>query len=143
MARIRSIGASKPGLLTRRHCDRMLLFTCRGQVGKVLGALDTLGLASSTVVVFVADHGYTLGEHGEWEKKQNFELTARVPLLIAAPHLAASHGKSCPLQQQHTKNITRAVGVFSFVSPHVLRSCGPGMCVAAPNETGLAATQHA
>ena len=46
------------------------------------------------VVVFVADHGYHLGERGEWEKKAAFELTLRVPLLIAAPHLPSSHGKS-------------------------------------------------
>ena len=38
--------------------------------------------------------GYHLGEHGEWEKKANFELTTRVPLMISAPHLPGSHGRS-------------------------------------------------
>lgn len=64
------------------------------QVGKLLAHVDALGLRQSTVVVFVADHGYHLGEHGEWEKKTNFELTTRVPLLIAAPDYTGSHGKS-------------------------------------------------
>jgi arylsulfatase A-like enzyme len=34
-----------------------------------------------------------LGEQGLWTKKTCFELGTRVPLIIAAPHIAASHGK--------------------------------------------------
>lgn len=55
------------------------------QVGKVLDALQQSGRADDTVVVFVADHGYHLGEHGLWAKTSNFELDARVPLLVADP----------------------------------------------------------
>ncbi len=55
------------------------------QVGKVLDALQQSGVADQTVVVFVSDHGYHVGEHSLWGKTSNFERDAQVPLLIRAP----------------------------------------------------------
>ena len=55
-------------------------------VGAILARLDaTPGLRDATAVIFHADHGYHLGEHGEWEKKSNFDLVVRVPLIARVP----------------------------------------------------------
>lgn len=55
------------------------------QVGRVLEALERLGLSANTYVVLTSDHGFLLGEHGQWMKWSLFEPSARVPLLIAGP----------------------------------------------------------
>ncbi len=53
------------------------------QVGQVLHTLEESGQAENTLVVFWADHGWQLGQHGQWEKKTLFEAATRVPLIFA------------------------------------------------------------
>jgi choline-sulfatase len=59
------------------------------RIGEVLAALDACGLAGDTVVVFTADHGELLGEHGLWYKMSFFDPSARVPLVVRMPGGAA------------------------------------------------------
>lgn len=53
------------------------------QVGKVLSALEELGLKENTIVVLWGDHGYNLGEHTLWAKHCNFNTSLQAPLLMA------------------------------------------------------------
>ena len=64
------------------------------QLGKIMAALDRLGLWQNTTVVFFSDHGYHLGERGWWNKNTLFELSARTPLIVATPEMKAK-GTSC------------------------------------------------
>jgi len=63
------------------------------QVGRVLDALDTAGLAENTVVVLWGDNGYHLGEKGITGKNTLWEPSTRVPLIFAGPGVTA--GQRC------------------------------------------------
>ncbi|MGV3532698.1 MAG: sulfatase [Chthoniobacteraceae bacterium] len=55
------------------------------QVGRLMDALDRLKLWDKTVIIFVGDHGYHLGERGWWNKNTLFERSCRAPFLVVAP----------------------------------------------------------
>ena len=52
------------------------------QVGKVLNTLKEEGLMENTIIVFMGDHGYHLGEHEWWNKVTIFEKGQRAPFII-------------------------------------------------------------
>ncbi|MBL8212138.1 MAG: sulfatase, partial [Bryobacterales bacterium] len=55
------------------------------QIGKLLDELDRSGLRRNTVIVLWGDHGWKLGEHGEWCKHSNVENDTNAPLLLSVP----------------------------------------------------------
>ncbi len=64
-------------------------------LGRVVAELERLKLRDNTVIVFVADHGYQLGEKGKWSKAGSlFEGGTRVPLIIDMPG-AKGNGRPC------------------------------------------------
>ncbi len=55
-------------------------------IGEILRELDRLGLSKNTIVVYTADHGEMMGEHGMWTKGgTGYEPTIRVPMLLRLP----------------------------------------------------------
>lgn len=55
------------------------------QIGRLLAALDEEELRDNTIVVLWSDHGWKLGEYRGWGKMTNYEIDARVPMLISTP----------------------------------------------------------
>ncbi len=76
-------------------------------VGKLLNKLDQLGLAENTIVSFLGDHGWQLGEHGAWCKSTNFELGTRIPMMVRVPG-KTDHGIE-------TNKLTEAVDLYPTI----------------------------
>ena len=55
------------------------------QIGRILGALETTGHATNTIIVYVADHGLSVGQHGLIGKQNLYDHSIRVPLILAGP----------------------------------------------------------
>lgn len=55
------------------------------QFGRLMDELDRLKLRENTIVVFVSDHGYLIGEHEMYKKAKLWEEAIHVPLIISAP----------------------------------------------------------
>ena len=61
-------------------------------MGRVLAKLRELRLDENTVVVYMADHGYSLGHHGRFEKHCGYDPALHVPLIARWPgHIRAGH----------------------------------------------------
>jgi len=54
-------------------------------IGRLLDYLDESGLARDTLVLYMGDNGFHLGEHGFYDKRDAYETSMRVPLLAYAP----------------------------------------------------------
>lgn len=54
-------------------------------IGRLLDYLKRAGLANNTIVIYTADQGYFLGEHGFYDKRMMYEEPLRVPFVIRYP----------------------------------------------------------
>ncbi len=87
------------------------------EIGRLLAELERLGLAENTVIIFMSDNGYFLGERGFSGKWVHYEESLRVPLLIADPRLPA--GRRGKTTDELSLNIDIAPTLLSFAGLEV------------------------
>ncbi len=68
-------------------------------LGRVLDYLDQSGLAESTVVIYSADQGFYLGEHGWFDKRFMYEESLRMPFIIRWPGVVQPQSQNSDLVQ--------------------------------------------
>ncbi|MEX0321345.1 MAG: sulfatase [Puniceicoccaceae bacterium] len=54
-------------------------------IGELLSELESLGEKDNTVIILWGDHGFHLGDHGQWGKHTPFEEAIRTPLILVDP----------------------------------------------------------
>ncbi len=57
------------------------------QIGRILDALEKTGEADNTYILFSADHGLAVGQHGLMGKQNQYDHSVRMPLIISGPGL--------------------------------------------------------
>lgn len=82
-------GMTAQQALNVRRCYAASVEVVDQWVGRLLDILERRGLKDNTVVIFCADHGEMLGDHGLLEKKVMYEASVRVPLVISAPWMTS------------------------------------------------------
>jgi iduronate 2-sulfatase len=93
------------GMTPQQHRDCLRAYYAAisfvdAQVGRLLDALERLNLIENTTIIFWADHGFMVGEHGQWQKTKLFEASVRVPFLMAGAGVPAA-GKACKRTSEH------------------------------------------
>jgi choline-sulfatase len=55
------------------------------QIGRILAALEKTGKADNTIIIFSADHGLAVGQHGLMGKQNMYDHSIRMPFVMAGP----------------------------------------------------------
>jgi choline-sulfatase len=70
------------------------------QIGRILDTLEANGQADNTYILFTADHGLAVGQHGLVGKQNMYDHSLRVPFIIAGPNIPAHQTNSAPIYLQ-------------------------------------------
>ena len=106
-------------------------------IGTVIDALDSTGLRDNTVICFFTDHGWSLGEHGEWAKHTNFELDVHAPWILSMPSEEPgllTHGPSNPISDVFTEHVDIMPTLLEAAAGVAIGSCNgtfkemPNLC---------------
>lgn len=70
------------------------------QIGHILDELESKGKLENTILVFTADHGLAVGQHGLMGKQNMYEHSIRVPFIIAGPGIPSGQTKKASIYLQ-------------------------------------------
>ena len=77
------------------------------QIGRVLAKVDELGLRDDTIIILWSDHGWMLGEHGDWNKHTATEYDLQIPFIVSGPGVVVN---------QSTEAIVEAIDLFPTIA---------------------------
>lgn len=103
------------------------------QVGKIMDTMDRLNLWENTIVIFMGDHGYHLGEHGWWNKVTLFEDGARAPMIVWVPD-ANGMGQSTESIMEFVDLYPTLIDYADLEAPHPLSGTSLRPILDDPNE---------
>ncbi|MEM6560114.1 MAG: sulfatase-like hydrolase/transferase [Planctomycetota bacterium] len=92
---------------THRRDYHAILTHMDAELGRVLDYLHETGLADETIIVWTADHGLAVGQHGLMGKQNMYDHSVRVPLIFAGPGVPADQRRN-ELVYQHSVFATLA-----------------------------------
>lgn len=107
----------------RRYAESLLALD--ESIGRVLDYLETAGLSENTLVIYMGDNGFLLGEHGLIDKRNAYEESIRVPMLAWAPGYVSPSTKVTSL----VRNID--------IAPTMLELCGASSAIAMDGQSFL------
>lgn len=67
------------------RCYHAMVCNLDDNIGRLMQAIEALGLAEDSIVVFTSDHGELFGAHGRRAKNIFYEEAVRVPFLVRWP----------------------------------------------------------
>ncbi|MCZ6675276.1 MAG: sulfatase [Verrucomicrobia bacterium] len=90
-------------------------------IGRVLDYLDEAKLTENTLVIYMGDNGFHLGEHGFYDKRDAYETSIRVPMLVRCPKLIKPGSKITAMVQNIdvAPTILEALGTKAPDAAHI------------------------
>ncbi|WP_299556507.1 sulfatase [Seonamhaeicola sp.] len=76
--------------VTLKHAYLACVSYIDAQIGKMIAALEEVGVRDNTIIIVWSDHGWHLGDMGIWGKATNYEIATRVPMMIWTPDMMKS-----------------------------------------------------
>ena len=134
----------RDALKQRNRCRLAALHSVDRSIAKVMRTLKQEGELSETVIVFISDNGYFLGEHRiKVNKTLPYEEALRVPLAIRAPRAYRGNAEQLPKSDEPVANIDLVPTLLDWAGADPCRSSGDCRTMDGRSLVGLLSGENA